>query len=221
MNSSVHGISQAKVLEWVAISISMGSFQPKDKTCIFWIAGGFFTTEPPRKPPTRTKKKSCINSRSKPHSCSWINHEHWFFSLFPIPFFLPRSSYILDVSGWIELKICKLGSHFSILQPLNKACAVPVLASVSLLVVQIQLEKKKNKTSWPGQGVSARAPAWIQWFNSIQFWHQASSSLGSSKLPPCFHHANTFQPWFPEEQTLLILLAPLCLFLLCICCIPA
>ena len=144
MNSSVHGISQAKVLEWVAISISMGSFQPKDKTCIFCIAGGFFTTEPPRKPPTRTKKKSCINSRSKPHSCSWINHEHWFFSLFPVPFFLPRSSYILDVSGRIELKICKLGSHFSILRPLNKACAVPVLASVSLLVVQIQLEKKKK-----------------------------------------------------------------------------
>ena len=33
-DSSVHGISQARILEWVAISSSWGSFQPKDRTCI-------------------------------------------------------------------------------------------------------------------------------------------------------------------------------------------
>ena len=32
--SSVHGIFQARVLEWVAISYSRGSFQPRDRTCI-------------------------------------------------------------------------------------------------------------------------------------------------------------------------------------------
>ena len=35
--SSVHGISQAKILEWVAISFSRGSFQPRDQTCISCI----------------------------------------------------------------------------------------------------------------------------------------------------------------------------------------
>ena len=30
--SSVHGIIQAKILEWVAISSSRGSSQPKDQT---------------------------------------------------------------------------------------------------------------------------------------------------------------------------------------------
>ena len=30
--SSVHGISQARILEWVAISISRGSSQPRDQT---------------------------------------------------------------------------------------------------------------------------------------------------------------------------------------------
>ena len=30
--SSVHGISQARILEWVAISSSRGSSQPKDQT---------------------------------------------------------------------------------------------------------------------------------------------------------------------------------------------
>ena len=32
--SSVHGISQARILEWVAISFSRGSFTPKNQICI-------------------------------------------------------------------------------------------------------------------------------------------------------------------------------------------
>ena len=46
----VHRISQAKILEWVAISFSRGSFRSRDHTCISCTAGGFFTTEPPGKP---------------------------------------------------------------------------------------------------------------------------------------------------------------------------
>ena len=44
--SSVHGISQARILELVAISFSRGYFQPRDQTCISCLAGGFFITEP-------------------------------------------------------------------------------------------------------------------------------------------------------------------------------
>ena len=40
---SVHGISQARVLEWVAISFFRGSSPPRDQTQVSWIAGGFFT----------------------------------------------------------------------------------------------------------------------------------------------------------------------------------
>ena len=40
--TSVRGISQARILEWVAISSSRGSSQPRDQTCISCIAGGFF-----------------------------------------------------------------------------------------------------------------------------------------------------------------------------------
>ena len=39
--SSVHGISQARILEWVAISFSRGSSWPRDWTCISCITGGF------------------------------------------------------------------------------------------------------------------------------------------------------------------------------------
>ena len=40
---SVHGIFQARVLEWVAISFSTGSSQPRDRTWVSCIAGRHFT----------------------------------------------------------------------------------------------------------------------------------------------------------------------------------
>ena len=52
--SSVHEISQARILEWVAVSSSRGSSQPKDRTASPALAGGFFTTEPPGKPQSRS-----------------------------------------------------------------------------------------------------------------------------------------------------------------------
>ena len=41
--SSVHGIFQARIPEWVAIPFSRGSSQPRDRTLFSFIAGGFFT----------------------------------------------------------------------------------------------------------------------------------------------------------------------------------
>ena len=40
--SSVHGILQARILEWVAISFSRGSFQPKNQTQVSHIASRHF-----------------------------------------------------------------------------------------------------------------------------------------------------------------------------------
>ena len=45
---SVHGISQARILEWVGISFSRDSSWPKDWTQVSYIAGEFFTTESPK-----------------------------------------------------------------------------------------------------------------------------------------------------------------------------
>ena len=41
--SSVHGISQARILKWVAISFSRGSSQPRDRIQVSCIAGRLFT----------------------------------------------------------------------------------------------------------------------------------------------------------------------------------
>ena len=47
--SSVPGISQTRIMEWVTISFSRGHSWPRDRTPVSCIAGGFFTTEPPGK----------------------------------------------------------------------------------------------------------------------------------------------------------------------------
>jgi len=40
---SVHGILQAKILEWIAIPFSRGTSQPRDRTLVSCLAGRFFT----------------------------------------------------------------------------------------------------------------------------------------------------------------------------------
>ena len=44
MNSAVHGILQARTLEWAAFPFSRGSSQPRDRTQASRIAGGLFTS---------------------------------------------------------------------------------------------------------------------------------------------------------------------------------
>jgi len=49
--SSVHGIFKAGILEWVAVSFSRGSFQPRDQTHFFCV--------------------SCIGSQVLYHTTTW------------------------------------------------------------------------------------------------------------------------------------------------------
>ena len=44
MDYTVHGILQARILEWVAFPFSRGSFQPRDQTQVSHIADRFFTS---------------------------------------------------------------------------------------------------------------------------------------------------------------------------------
>ena len=65
--SSVHGVSQARILEQVAISFSRGSSQLRDRTWVSCLAGGFFTTEPP-------------DNRSQ--KLTWMQFTCWFFQFY-------------------------------------------------------------------------------------------------------------------------------------------
>ena len=52
-DSSVHGILQARILEWVAVPSSRGSSQRRNRTRVSYLsctAGRFLTAEPPGKP---------------------------------------------------------------------------------------------------------------------------------------------------------------------------
>ena len=59
-DSSVHGILQARILEWVAISFSRGSSWPRDQTWVFHVAGRGFTLWATRD--SHTIKNSCLTN---------------------------------------------------------------------------------------------------------------------------------------------------------------
>ena len=62
LGSSVHGISQARILEWIAISFSRGSCQPRDQShisCISCTAGGFLTDWATREANTPYSNVNC------------------------------------------------------------------------------------------------------------------------------------------------------------------
>ena len=67
--SSVHGILQARILEWASVPFSRGSSPPRDQTCLScgcYIAGGLFSTEPtgePSSPYTSSLNRLCV--------CAW------------------------------------------------------------------------------------------------------------------------------------------------------
>ena len=44
MDYTIHGILQARILEWVAFPFSRGSSQPRDQTQVSHIADGYFTS---------------------------------------------------------------------------------------------------------------------------------------------------------------------------------
>ena len=57
MDYTVHGILQARILEWVAVSFSRGSSQPRDRTQVSLIAGGFCTNWAIREAHNSIKKR--------------------------------------------------------------------------------------------------------------------------------------------------------------------
>ena len=98
--SSVHGgISQARILEWVAISSSRGSSWPRDRICISCLASEFFTTEPPGKPwPTLDHRAKKWESQKTSSSKTCIQLCYF------ISYFIPlHTCWLIDVLVKAEL----------------------------------------------------------------------------------------------------------------------
>ena len=68
---TVHGILQARILDWVAVPCSRGSSQPRNRSQVSWIAGGFFTSWATR------KTQEWCNFATKPWDDESTGHEGW------------------------------------------------------------------------------------------------------------------------------------------------
>ena len=64
----VHGVLQARTLHWVAFPFSRGSFQPRNRTGVSCIAGGFFTDGERQMlyDFTHVESKTLINKQASP-----------------------------------------------------------------------------------------------------------------------------------------------------------
>ena len=70
LGCSVHGIFQAKTLEWVTISYFRVYFRPRDGTQVSCIAGRFFTVWATREVLSRQNISSCGVSDGKESTCN-------------------------------------------------------------------------------------------------------------------------------------------------------
>ena len=68
----VHGILQARVMQWVVISFSRGSSRPRDRTWVSCIAGRFFTNWATREAPSVLLlfSHSVVSDSCDPMDCS-------------------------------------------------------------------------------------------------------------------------------------------------------
>ena len=91
--SSVHGILQARILEWEAIPFYRGSFRPRNWTRVSCIAGRFFTV-------WATKEALNIYMKSESENCSVVSDSS-------LPHGLYSGVYYTDytVHGILQVKI--------------------------------------------------------------------------------------------------------------------
>ena len=109
LGSSVHGISQARILEWVAIFFSRGYSPPRDQTHISCLASRFFSTEPSGKP-----HDSINPSFMKLHNYNF--KKQWYYLdtclLYSFTYTLKSLAFLLVVLAWHMLLLLLL-SRFS------------------------------------------------------------------------------------------------------------
>ena len=90
--SPVHGIFQARVLEWIVISFSMGSSWSMDWTLVSSLAGGFLTTSTTWEATillllllSRFSRVRLCATPQAPLSLGFSRQEHWSGLPFPSP----------------------------------------------------------------------------------------------------------------------------------------
>ena len=105
--SSVPEIFQARILEWVAISFSKGSSQPRDRTQVSCTAGRFFTNwatgeARPKQSHMQTQSKQVCHVQ-KYDTQKWRKRKHYIFS--QKEFFQQLIPYVRIVARWLGSRV--------------------------------------------------------------------------------------------------------------------
>ena len=168
--SSVHRISQARILEWVAVSLSgnlpVSGIEPKYPT----LAGRFFTTE------TLGKPKVLDNPFQTPGSCRWPLR----FSLVLIPLTSATSS-LLALPGILVLRSKKpwdegfINLPFSACTPLRPG--LPTLLCSNIL----ELTLPPLPFGWPA--------SWHGFYYLVCFHEHLAGQGGTACIPPKPEHS--------------------------------
>ena len=162
---SVHGISQARTLEWPAISFSRGSCQPRDWTCV-----------------------SCIGRQALYHQATWgapqcllltVMNDLWFLEMLPsdfVPQIFPQwalwghswphwrllQSHALYCSTFISTKASDCLKHFPKVRTSSRWITCFYLSCLwkihSWVDVSLQKEMMRYKPIWKREGVIMKNP---------------------------------------------------------------
>ena len=172
--SSVHGISQARILEWVVLPSSSGYFQPRDWTCFFlhwqqilyhWaMAGGGGE---------RAGDYSIV-----PSGCPYL-----YFSIKSMNFFMAESIQSVVLEKTLESPSLGLEGYQSILEELNPEYSLEGLMlklklqyfgyltrrtntlEKTLMLGKIEGRRRSGDRGWDGWMASLTQWTWV-WANS-------------------------------------------------------
>ena len=136
LGSSVHGILQARILVGLAISFFRGSSWPRDRTWVFSIVGGLFTTGPLGK--TLCLKLSFLEISRHRASFSYYRLKPGEKLSHTLTAFLERF-----VNFFIGLWV-----YFKVVTGANAKNILILLASSGLVENAMKAERKENTNSW-------------------------------------------------------------------------
>ena len=132
MGYTVHGILQARILEWVAFSFSRESSQPRDRTQVSRTAGRFFTSRTTREAGNKVTACTVLSS-----SLQYI--------------FVKSKLYVLDPSCLGNIKYFSIPSNFV------KQIVLLFLLITGMVRTKILSLKQLRALSLSGVGKMSRA----------------------------------------------------------------
>ena len=114
MDYTVHGILQAKILEWVAFPFSRGSPWPRDQTLVSWTSGGFFTNWTIRETQQQYRLPKYVNGQYFYFKVTYFDWFKWlahhYFQLicftFKIETRITRCLLLLLLSRFSRVRLC-------------------------------------------------------------------------------------------------------------------